>query len=97
MTEPAIRIRAGIIARVSLWVRRCQRELSTRVHAAGDKRARQYGWEVMDSTGRFGFGVRTYRDPRFDDRRRQYPPAGSVRGQPQVREVTSRKTIWQQR
>jgi hypothetical protein len=62
---------AGIIARLALWVRSRQRELSTRVHAAGDERARQYGWEVVESTGRFGFGARTYRDPRFEDRRRQ--------------------------
>jgi hypothetical protein len=85
VTEITIRTRARLVARISGWVRRCQHELSARVHAAGDKRARQYGWEVMDSTGRLGFGARTYRDPRFDDRRRRHSPAGSLRSQPRVR------------
>jgi len=68
------------------------------MHAAGDERARRHGWEVIESTGRFGFGARTYRDPRFDDRRRQHSPTGSVQGQPQVRpRDIPRKTILQQR
>lgn len=67
------------------------------MHAAGDERARRHGWEVIESTGRFGFGARTYRDPRFDDRRRQHSPPGSLRGQPQVRpRDIPRKTILQQ-
>jgi hypothetical protein len=53
------------------WIGRRQRELSDRVHAAGDEYARQHGWEITKSTGRFGFGARSYRDPRFDDRRWQ--------------------------
>jgi hypothetical protein len=85
MTKITIRTQAGIVAWVFLWVRRGQRELSARVHAAGDERARQYGWEVTERTGRFGFEMRTYRDPRFDDRLRQHTAAGSLRGQPQVR------------
>jgi hypothetical protein len=71
MTEIATRSRAGLTARITRWVRSYQRELSARAHAAADERARRYGWEVMESTGRFGFGTRTYRDPRFDDRRRR--------------------------
>src|SRR5215813_7111566 len=68
------------------------------MHAAGDERARRHGWEVIESTGRFGFGARTYRHPRFDDRRRQHSPPGSLRGQPQVRpRDTPRKTILRQR
>ncbi len=63
--------RAGIPARMSAWVGRRQRELSNWVHEAGDEHARQYGWEVAKSTRRFGFGARSYRDPRFDDRPRQ--------------------------
>jgi len=71
VTGTSIRIRAGIAARVSAWIGRRQWELSDRVHAAGDAEARQHGWTVTKSTGRFGFGARVYRDPRFDDRRRQ--------------------------
>jgi hypothetical protein len=58
---------------MSAWFGRRQRELSDRVHAVGDEQARQHGWEVTKSTGRFGLGARSYRDPRFDDRHRQLP------------------------
>jgi hypothetical protein len=71
MTEITIQPRTGVVARISAWVRRRQVHLSDRVHAAADERARRHGWEVTRSTGRFGFGARTYRDPRFDDRHRQ--------------------------
>ena len=57
--------------RISAWVRRWQRKLSARIHAATDRRARQDGWTVTETTGRFGFTAHTYRDPRFDHRRRQ--------------------------
>jgi len=67
------------------WIGRRQRRLSDRMHAGGDEHARLQGWEVKKSTGRFGFGARIYRDPRFDDRRRQTSPAGSFQGQPWVR------------
>jgi hypothetical protein len=84
MTKITIRTQTGIVAWVFLWVRHGQRELSARVHVAGDERARQYGWEVTERTWRFGFGVRAYRDPRFDDLRRQRAAAGSRRRQSQV-------------
>ena len=71
MTEITTQNQAGLLTPLALWVRGRLRELSTRVHAAGDERARQYGWEVLESTTRFGFAARTYRDPRFEDRRRQ--------------------------
>jgi hypothetical protein len=61
--------RAGILAGLPAWIGRRQRELSDRVHAPGDESAGQHGWEVTKSTGRFGFGARSYRDPRFDDYR----------------------------
>jgi hypothetical protein len=79
MTTTTIHARTGIAARISAWVRRCQHELSARTHAAGDDRARQYGWTVTETTGRFGFHARSYRDPRFDNRRRQpVPEAGPL-------------------
>ncbi len=69
MTETTVRGRAGIPARLSAWIGGRQRDLSDRVHAGGDQRARRQGWGITTSTGRFGFGARSYRDPRFD-----YPP-----------------------
>jgi hypothetical protein len=69
--ETAERRRTGILARMPAWIGRRQRELSDRVHAAGDECARQHGWQVTKSTGRLGFGARSYRDPRFGDRRWQ--------------------------
>jgi hypothetical protein len=68
-TETTARRRPGILTQMPAWIRRRQRELSDRVHAARDERARQHGWEVTKSTGRFGLGTRSYRDPRFSDRR----------------------------
>ena len=50
------------------WLGRNQAALSTRVHAAGDARMIQAGLTVTASTGRFGFGARTYRHPGFDSR-----------------------------
>jgi hypothetical protein len=67
-----IQRRRGIAAGIFAWVGARQRELSDRVHAAGDAAAGQHGWTVTAATGRFGFGARSYRDPRFDDRRRQF-------------------------
>ena len=63
--------RAGVLTRIPTWIGRRQRELSDRVHATGDECARQHGWEITKSTGRFGFGARGYRDARFGDRRQQ--------------------------
>jgi hypothetical protein len=71
MTGIIISTRAGIAAQISKRLRRWQHELSARAHAAGDVAAKQYGWTVTETTGRFGFGARSYRDPRFDGRRRQ--------------------------
>jgi hypothetical protein len=71
MIDITIRTRAGIAARISGWVSRRQRQLSARVHAAADERARQHGWTVTECTGRLGFAARNYRDPRFKNRRQQ--------------------------
>jgi hypothetical protein len=50
------------------WAARLLRQLSDRVFADGDAFARENGWEITKTTGRFGFGVRSYRDPRFGSR-----------------------------
>jgi len=80
-------------ARISGWVGRRQRYLSDRVHAAGDAVARQHGWTVTATTGRFGFGARIYRDPRFDDRRQQLSLRGQAAAMPPVRRRSGRPKI----
>jgi hypothetical protein len=92
VTATTNRTPAGITAWIWVWVHRCQRELSARVHAAGDEHARRHGWTVTESTGRFGFGARSYRDPRFDGRQPQPSPGGisaaetrPTPGQPRIR------------
>jgi hypothetical protein len=63
------------------WITRIQQRLSDSVHARGDAFAEQAGWTTTRTTGRFGFGARVYRDPRFDQRRaeaaRATQPAGA--------------------
>lgn len=54
--------------RLLAGLRRRQRQLSDRVHAAGDARAARHGWTITKTTGALGFGARNYRDPRFDGR-----------------------------
>jgi hypothetical protein len=70
MAETTIGPPASTAAQIWAWIRRGQREVSARIHAAGDDRARRHGWTVTATTGRFGFEGRSYRDPRFDERRR---------------------------
>jgi hypothetical protein len=93
MTDITIHTRAGIAARISGWVGRRQRDVSDRVHAAGDAVARQHGWTVTATTGRFGFGVRIYRDPRFDDRRQQLSLRRQAAAVPPVRRRSGRPKI----
>ncbi len=62
MTAPTIR------RSLADWLARKQDGLSTRVHAAGDAAMAQAGLTVTASTGRFGFGARTYRHPGFGSR-----------------------------
>jgi len=50
-----------ITAAIASWLR----HLSDRVHQDGDALARQHAWIITATTGRFGFGGRLYRDPRF--------------------------------
>ena len=80
MTETTICTRAGIAMRIRAWARRRQHELSARIYAAGDAEARRHGWTVTEITGRFGFSGRSYRDPRFDGRRRQLAPGTGALG-----------------
>ena len=50
------------------WITRLQQRLSNRVHAESDAFAEQAGWTTTKTAGRFGFGARIYRDPRFAQR-----------------------------
>jgi hypothetical protein len=56
----------GVTARVSAWIARRQRQFSDHLHADEDALAHERGWTITKTTGRFGFGGRVYRDPRFD-------------------------------
>jgi hypothetical protein len=69
------RTRIGPARRIVGWIGAWQQAISDRVHADDDAFARAQGWTVTASTGRFGFGTRTYRDPRFDRLRRPPGPA----------------------
>jgi hypothetical protein len=89
MTDTTIRTLNGITARISAWVGHRQRELSARIHRAGDDRARRHGWTVTETTGRFGFKARSYRDHRFDNRHRQLSPGASLRRTPSEAAPTS--------
>jgi hypothetical protein len=71
MTDTTIRTWTGIAARISARVGHYRREVAARIYAAGDEQALRHGWTVTETTGRFGFEARSYRDPRFDDRFRQ--------------------------
>jgi hypothetical protein len=67
MTDMAAGRRAeGLAGRVSAWIARRQQQCSDHLHADGDALARERGWTITTTTGRFGFGGRVYRDPRFD-------------------------------
>lgn len=85
MTMTTRRKQAGTLARMSASIGQHQQELSDRVHAAADEHARQHGWEITKSTGRLGFGTRTYRDPRFNNRRQQLAVSQQDAAMPPVR------------
>jgi hypothetical protein len=69
MTQTAPRRDAGNMPnRLAGWIARLQRQLSDRLFAAEDAFAREHEWEITRTTGRFGFGTRSYRDPRFGQR-----------------------------
>jgi hypothetical protein len=78
MTDtPADRRAERLTARVKAWIAQRQHQFSDHLHADGDAFARERGWTITTTTGRFGFGGRVYRDPRFDhlavDARRDAP------------------------
>ena len=54
--------------RLAGWLARLQSQLSDRLFADQDAFARQHGWQITKTTGRFGFGGRAYHDPRFGQR-----------------------------
>jgi hypothetical protein len=85
MTGITISAWGSFVGEMSAWVRRRQRALSARAHAAGDERARSHGWTVTETTGRFGFGARIYRDPRFGTPRSALAAASVARQSPLAR------------
>jgi hypothetical protein len=48
---------------------RLQRRLCDRMFAAGDAFVYEHRWTIGTAPGRFGFGVRSNWDPRFDQRK----------------------------
>jgi hypothetical protein len=69
MTQTTAPRHAGSVhRRLAGWIARLQQQLSSRLFADSDAFARQHDWTITRTTGRLGFGVRVYRDPRFDDR-----------------------------
>jgi hypothetical protein len=58
---------ARLFRRIANAIGAWQENASDRVHAGGDYRARAMSWTVTRGTGQFGFGTRTYRDPRMDN------------------------------
>jgi hypothetical protein len=69
MTQVGKRHSAGSMpGRMAALIARFQRYLSDRVHASGDALAREDRWAIAATTGRFGFGARSYRDLRFTGR-----------------------------
>jgi hypothetical protein len=82
MTGATPRRRYRVPARIAAWIGRRQQDLSDRVHAAADDRARRHGCEITKSTGRFGFGARSYHDPRFRRPAPALSPARSAQSAP---------------
>jgi hypothetical protein len=64
------------------WITRLRQRLSDRLWAEDDAFARQAGWTITKTRGRFGLQGRVYRDPRFSHRRARAtttaPPATAV-------------------
>jgi hypothetical protein len=68
MTQTVTQWRVDGVPRPAAWIARLQRQLTDRIFADGDAFGREHGWEITKTTGRFGFGARSYRDPRFGQR-----------------------------
>jgi hypothetical protein len=62
------------------WLARHQEALSTRAHADGDSRMARAGLTVTVSTGRFGFGSRTYHHPGFTGTARTHQSTACAAG-----------------
>jgi hypothetical protein len=69
MTQTATRRQAGSVPRrLARWIARLQQQLSDSGFTDGDAFASEHGWQITKTTARFGFGARSYRDPRFGQR-----------------------------
>jgi hypothetical protein len=66
ITQKASRRHPGhAFRRLAGWIARLQQQLAGLLFASRDAFAREHGWEITKTTGRSGFGARSYRDPRF--------------------------------
>jgi hypothetical protein len=80
MTHTAPRRRPDSVHRAR-WLARLRQQLSERIFADGDAFARENLWEITKTTGRWGFGTRTYRDPRFEQRTTASPGISARRAE----------------
>jgi len=64
-----VRPAAGLLTGIRARIGHSRQHLSSRIHADGDDLARGLGWEIVTGAGRFRFGARLYRDPRFSQDR----------------------------
>ena len=80
---------------LSAWAEAGQQQISDRIHARDEALARAFGWEIAAGTGRFGFGDRVYRDPRFGSTGRAptaRPSSRSGAGRAQTAVAASHRT-----
>jgi hypothetical protein len=68
MTQTVTRRHVDGVLRPAAWIARLQRQLTDRIFADGDAFASGHGWKITKTAGRFGFGARSYSDPRFSQR-----------------------------
>ena len=81
MSQTALRRGVGNMPqRLAGWIARLRGRLSDRLFADEDVFAREHEWEITKTAGRFGFGARSYRDPRFGQRASVHQGQEDTRG-----------------
>ena len=69
-----------LITRLAALIAQHQRRLPDRLYANGDAVARQDGWDITVTTGRFGFSGHICRDHRFTTRAPRHPAGHGLAG-----------------